>query len=373
MAKKATNRSPKAIAPSPMWTLDDGISQTLLAKFIGCRERFRLYAVEGAREPHSKNNMDFGSYFHELLETHAKYPDLDAEAIIAKVKRKKRVYSTLSDLDVKVADVVFDWYLWNFEECNYRYIHQEDVFKVPYTPLGQRKLFLRGRFDEIIERPDGTIWIQENKTKERIDRDHIIASIPHNLQTMMYAVAAQIKYKKRVSGIVYNVIRKPKFKPSKTAMSEEELAAYKLANPKSKAKQRDETEEEFLDRIASLIEENPSHFYFRAEYPLSQERLDHWRRHTFDPLLTSVIQWWESVKHDPFSPWVERTKDGKRITVLDPITRKKVFKPNPHHWQRPHGVFDALTFGKGEYYDLLVLHNKHSIVTGEVPFQELVD
>ena len=73
---------PHQVAPSPAWTLDQGVSQTLLNKFLGCRERFRLYSVEGCREKGGKEAMDFGTYFHNLLELKIRHPNKSAQSIL---------------------------------------------------------------------------------------------------------------------------------------------------------------------------------------------------------------------------------------------------------------------------------------------------
>lgn len=323
---------PKQVAPSPSWTLEDGVSQSLLNRFMGCRERFRLYSVEGAREKGDIVSRDFGTYFHDLLECHAKYPNISFAAIVAKVNKKKRK-TELSYTDKQIAVGVFEHYINHFSDCQYKYFKQEEVFKVPYDVPGKRKILLRGRFDGIIKRPDGTLWIQENKTKQRISPEVLEATIPYNLQTMMYAIAAQIKYKKKVTGIVYNVIRRPGHRQKKG-----------------------ESIEDFVTRIKSEIEKDPYYYFYRWEYPLSEIALETWKKKTFNPLLTSLIQWWESVKNDPFSPW----EDEKGL-------------PNPHHWQRPFGVYDSLTAGKGDYFDLMVRGYDKDVTKGNKPFEELID
>jgi hypothetical protein len=219
---------------------------------------------------------------------------------------------------------------------------------------------------------------------------------------MIYATAAKIKYGKPVNGIVYNVIRKSKSRPRQTDMSPEELAAYVAKNPKSKAKKRQETETEFLIRLGQEMEADPKHYFFRWEYPLHPSKLLLWQNHVFNPLLISLIQWWESVKHDPFSPWDARDETGQVLLtsprVLTPQEiklierssqnkkealelKKRLLKsaqevrpiPNPHHWQRPFGVYDSLTLGRGEYYDLLALGRTSEYTFGNPCFEELID
>ena len=364
---------PKTVAPSPSWTLDKGVSQSLLNRFLGCRERFRLYAVEGMREGGSRDQMDFGTYFHDLLENYSRNPNHSAEAII--LMTQKSVNSRCPNLSHElrqVCETIFNRYVWYFSETKYHYVDQEAVFDVNYAVPGYRTIRLRGRFDEIILRPDGTIWIQENKTKEKINAEQLVSTIPLNLQTMLYAVAAQLHYGKKVSGIVYNVIRKPTSKPSKVKMNKAELEAWKAENPKSKALQRQETQFEFLERLDNDIESRPEHYFLRWEYGLTDSKLELWRKHVLDPILISLIQWWESVKHDPFSPWEERDEKGNLVQIPDTNGKGHLIPlPNPHHWQRPFGVYDSMTNSVGDFYEVLALGKRTNVTVNNIPFQEL--
>lgn len=323
--------SPKQVAPSPSWTLDRGISFSLLSRFINCRERFRLYAVEGLREEHSsKAAMDWGTYFHELIELHAKYPNLSAQGIIRRAKKK-------NIKDRKQADVVFTEYMEYFAECDYRYYAQEQEFRVPYLLPNGKKLNLVGKTDEIILRPDNTLWIQENKTKEKINEYKIESGLIDDLQTMMYAVCVQTLFKKEVTGVVYNVIRKPSIKPKAV-----------------KGEGRKENTQEFSDRLVEEIQSNPSHYFKRWEIPFPPGHLPAWCDRSFNPLLMQLYHWWESVKHDPFSPWT--TEEGE---------------PNCHHWRKPFGIYDSMTTGTGDFFDYLTRGLSVGVSVGNPPFPEL--
>lgn len=325
--------SPKTVAPSPSWTLDDGISYSLLSRFLNCRERYRLYAVEGRRESsRSKASMDFGTYFHKLLELRAKHPNKSPDQLF----RLNKVELPAEDKDV--AKVVYEVYHEYYSGDTYKYFATEDVFDVNYQVPGGSKFRLRGRLDETIIDPDRRLRIQENKTKEYIDASNLEATIPFNLQTMFYAVAANIHYNKPISGVLYNVIRKPKHKQTKT----------------------DGTRQGFLDRLRGEIMETPSHFFYRWNYDIFPQQMNDWNNYTFHPILLQLRIWWDSVKHDPFSPWTTPDKNGK-------------FSINPHHFLRPFGVYDSLTTGIGDFFDLITRNNPVGTTSGNIPFQELID
>lgn len=320
----------QTVAPSPFWTLDDGISFSLLSRFLACRERYRLYAVEGLRETSSsKAQMDFGTYFHKCLELKAKHPNKTPDSIFKLVKHK------LPELDMTVAKIVFRNYYDYYHDDTFKYHDQEAKFDVPYTIPGGPKFRLRGRFDEIIMLEDRTLMIQENKTKERINEEQLGLTIPFNLQTMFYAIAASIHYKKPVSAILYNVIRKPKNEPLKS---------------------KKETLAQFAVRLDKEIRDNPRYYFIRWDYTISDAEMAKWKNYTFHPILLQLRQWWESIKHDPFSPWLD----------VNGIL-------NPHHYQRPFGVYDSLTTGTGDFFNLITRKSRVGLTENNIPFQELID
>ena len=331
--KNAVNKN--SVAPSANWDLyRDGVSYSLLSRFINCRERFRLYAVEGLRpEKSGRDALEFGTYVHRILELHAKKPNLSIHALV------KANPCPLDPALKPVAQVVMDRYLWWYKNSKYRYIAQEEVFDVPYLLPNGRTLRLRGRFDEILRAPAGyprgTIWIQENKTKEKINTYQIESFLPNNLQTMFYSTAAERHYSRPVTGVVYNVIRKPTHKRSV---------------------QKKETQEQFLERLDGIIEADPKHFFHRVEFPFHKSHLERWQLRTLNPILLDLCRWWESIAHNPFEPWT--LPDGSA---------------NPNHFLRPFGVYDSLTTGIGDYFDPITRNNYVGYSRDNEPFSELRD
>lgn len=340
----AMPKRPDQVAPSPKWTLEKGISFSLLSRFINCRERFRLYAVEGVREhSSSKEQMDFGTYFHELLEIHAEFPHLSPTAVSRKAKK------SITKPQKAIADLVFNQYCEWYSDQRYTYVAQEQEFFVPYTLPNGRTVNLVGKSDEIIAAKDGTLWVQENKTKEKFNEYKIESSIPFDLQTLMYCIAIEKLFKRPVTGFVYNVIRKPTHKPAKIK--------EKYTDPKTKKQKtlsRAETQVEFHNRLKGVIANDPPHFFKRWEFALTPEHMNRWRQTTFDPLLTQLCMWWDSVKHDPFSPWDLLNGD-----------------PNPHHHLRPFGVYDPMTNGTGDFFNLITRNRRIGTTSGNDCFSEL--
>jgi len=319
------------VIPSPSWTLDMGVSFSLLNRFIACRDRFQMYAVQGMREPsNSQDAMNFGTYFHRLLEFHAKDQRCSADTVIRKVSKLKSSVA-IKPVEKMMANMIFREYLNWYGNNVYSYFDQEVKFDLKYPVPGAGNIRIRGKVDECINHSDGTIWVQENKTKDKIQDRLLEQVIPFQLQTLMYAVAMEKHFKRRVGGVVYNVIRKPSHK------------------------QKDkESDEQFVGRVREILLKEPGYFFYRWEYPLTRERLDDFRKKTFEPLLRQIYVWWESIKHDPFSPWVDQNG-----------------LPNENHFQHPFGCYNGLIHGEGDFYDLIVRGNQLGISLGNEPFSEL--
>lgn len=323
--------SKKIKPPHPHWDLyQDGISQSMLAKFVTCRERFRVYAVEGLNPTDRKEAMEFGTIFHKALEFSAQKMTT-SQIISALIRWGKKVRL---DIDLcRIAAIIIPHYTSFWKKDRFQYVSQEEVFSVPHKiRFNNRIVNLRGRWDEVYTLK-GKLWLQENKTKSKIDEDKLLSVLPWDLQTMLYCYTLQLKTGKQVGGFLYNVIRKPGLKQH---VKESDL--------------------KFLNRINDDIAKQPEHYFKRYEISLTPTDIANFVNQTLDPLLDQVAVWWESIKLNPFNPWVTG-EDGK---------------PNPHHWTRPFGIFDPMTLGKGDYFEFITTGNRSGLETIESPFPELV-
>lgn len=323
-------KSVKFKPPHPKWDLyKDGISYSLLSKFINCRERFRLYAVEGLRPTERKEAMEFGTIFHKALEYAAQGKTTSqVNAALYKWGKAK------PNIDLKlcrIAATMLPHYIREWQAEKLQYVASEEVFKVMYKTSNGKLVPLRGRRDEMFLR-NGKLWIQENKTKSNIDEDKIIKCLPEDLQTMIYVYSAAIDYApKKIGGVLYNVIRKPSLVQKQT-----------------------EADSEYFKRISDDCATRPEHYFKRYDVELTQQDIDSFVCHILDPHIIALCEWWDSVKHNPFDPWT--LQDGGK---------------NPHHWRRPFGVFDPMTFGKGDYFELITSGSRIGLVVAETAFPEL--
>lgn len=325
MPKKAV----KNIKVKPGWDLyKDGLSYSLLSKFVVCRERFRIATVELYRSSDRKDALDFGTMFHKALELFA--AGKTTMQITSELMKKYK--NTGIDLMlIRQVALIIPHYVAYYSSDNFKYISQEEVFDVPYiSQLNGRKIRIRGRWDEVFIR-NGKLWLQENKTKSDINRLKITQTLPFDLQTMLYCYTLSVEKKKPIGGVLYNVIRKPNLVQGKT-----------------------ESDIDFLTRLGKDITSRPDHYFFRSENDLTSSDITAFSKTTLFPLIESVVQWWESIKNDPMNPWV--TGDGK---------------PNPNHYARPFGVFDPMSIGLGDFFEYVTTGLPHGLVKISTCFPEL--
>lgn len=313
-----------------MWDLyKDGLSYSLISRFRNCRERFRISTVEGLRSVDRQEAMEFGTIFHKALEFTAQ-GQTSSQVIANLLSFYKR--TSVDQHLIRIAAILVPHYNRYYAEDKKQYVASEEIFDVPYKSHITGKIIrLRGRRDEMYAH-NGRLWLQENKTKTIIDENKIMMTLPHDLQTMLYTYSITIDYPKhKVGGVLYNVIRKPSLKQG--------------------AK---ENEMQFYGRLNEHIASDPSHYFKRYEVELTPSDISKFYNETLVPIVENIVVWWESIKANPFNPWVDQ--DGK---------------VNPHHYRTPFGIFDPMTIGVGDYFDYVTSGSELGLERVSTAFPEL--
>lgn len=319
------------------WNLyKDGISYSLLSKFIVCRERFRLRVVERLTHSGKKEAMEFGTIFHKGLELHAQ--GKSQSQIMAyfrtksRARRKGKKTVEYDPLLCRIVASMLPLYVdfWKEVLPTHDYFETEQVFRIPFQTSIGKVVPINGKRDEGF-RKNGKIWLQENKTKSRINETVILETLAFDLQSMIYLCSFQHDHpKEEIGGILYNVIRKPGMK-----------------------QKQKESDKEYVERIVEDIRKQPEHYFKMFEVEISKESIELWKTRYLDPLLCQLSLWWESIKHNPFQPWT--TPAGRRVGPKGKSLPEELV-PNPHHFLRPFGVFDPMSQGVGDYFGRIV-HN----------------
>lgn len=316
----------------PLWKgpEEDGITFSLLSRFLVCRERFRLLVVEGLRPFDAfSHRLEFGQMWHvceealageaEHLKTH---PDNEGHIAF----RLRQYCQSLCKRYPLQQDEINKWY----HVCKVQFplyvkhwsqhpdvkertpLLQEQVFNVPYKLPSGRAVRLRGKWDSVDLIGKGKsagIYLQENKTKSRIDERQLKRQLTWDLQTMLYLVslsAAGIyiltnhKTSAPILGIRYNVIRRTEHRVGKK-----------------------ETTADFAERLKGVIEEDPSHWFMRWKVEVSAADVVRFRRECLDPILEQLCDWWEWVNtcgDNLFGPMHFRFPYGTYSTIIEGIT-----------------------------------------------------
>ena len=322
---------------TPLWRgpQEDGVTFSLLSRFLVCRERFRLHIVEGlqAAERFSAP-LHFGNMWHCCEEAHA--GNRDWETALAQHVGELRARLPFDQEPIlhwySVAQELFPSYVTHWAKHpdvrDRTPLLQEQSFSVPYKLPSGRTVTLRGKWDsvDLIGRGKAaSVYIQENKTKSQINGPKIARQLTFDLQTMIYVVAllewdappdnlewpgkggweGQLKESCiPVQGARYNVIRRSAHKSVESMMAKLEE-----------------------DRDAGRIGE----WFARWRVEITPEDVARFRQECLDPILEQLCDWWT---------WV---KDGQ-----DPFRRSVGYlvRESPGlHWRHPFGVYNVLDEG----------------------------
>lgn len=331
----------------PLWKgpMVDGVTQSMLGKFLFDRERFRLMTVEGLKEADRFNHrLEYGNMWHVCEEAHAANI-MFVRPLMEYCQGLVRKYGNASSVEIdkwyQVCRRQFPIYIDHWKKHpdvkGRKPVYQEQVFQVPYKLPSGRTVLLKGKMDAVDLIPKDQhapagLYIQENKTKGDYTEERIIADLPWDLQSGVYLTALHnmplpkgIDGKYPINGVRYNVVRRPLGGQKYNIRQKKGLG---------KAKKGAQTTEEYYDELGKLIAGDPKFFFFRAkmEYPLAD--LVNFQKRCLNPLLEQLCDWWDYIMLDPFNPW----RDNNHI-----------------HFQMPCGVYNPLMEGRSTEYDRFLL------------------
>ncbi len=351
--KRALKKAASVKAPEkPLWRgpesdhAQGGVTQSLLQKFLVCRERFRLQVVEGWKPVDTFNHrIEYGNMWHECEEALGLGAHWTA-ALLCYTKKLCKKYRTQQEQIqhwYNICKVQFPIYLeyWQgHKEKGKTPLMAEQTFRVPYSLPNGRVVYLRGKWDGLellADKRVGGLYLREHKTKGDIDEELITKQLGFDVQTMCYGVSFQEAledYKKNGSdgwngfpdgipvfnhlrGISYNVVRRP-------------LSGGKgsIRPHKATSKNPAETMEAFYGRLGEVIEAES--FFVRWDVLLTKKDLLNFRTRFLNPILEQLCVWWN---------WID-SLEGKQNPFASCI-----------HWQSPYGVYNPLSEGKGSELD----------------------
>lgn len=322
---------------APVWKgpEEDGITQSLLARFLSCRERFRLLVVEGLKPAdHFEPRIEYGNMWHvceEALASCGRFGQIDGElesSIFDQLANYGKQLAKRYPLDREKIDhwyqlckAFFPRYVEYWQEHpdvkDRTPLMQEEVFYVPYKLPSGRVVRLRGKFDSVDLIGKGKtagIYLQENKTKSTIDQVKLNRQLRFDLQTMFYLVALdwytcqeggkvldvvprEVFANHVIAGVRYNVIRRPAHKSVDNAVKKFEE-----------------------DKAAGRVGE----WFARWRVEVSAKDVERFRKQCLDPILEQLCDWWRD------SGW------------FNPFDKSN---ENHIHWRHPFGIYNPMDEG----------------------------
>ena len=183
----------------------DGVTSSLLSRFLVCRHRFYVKAIEGW-SPHDAFNhrIEYGNMFHACDEVDAKVPGTWLNGLKRECQRLQKKYPSAVDQIAKWGEVCrrqYPIYLDHWRKLGYvkpTPVWSEHAFLVPYTTRNGNTVVLRGKMDGMelgteegqeVENSREYLWVKESKTKSEIDRREIERRLKFDLQTNFYLTA----------------------------------------------------------------------------------------------------------------------------------------------------------------------------------------
>ena len=360
----------------------DGITFSLLSRFLVCRERFRVLVVKGLKpSPRFSHRMEYGNMWHVCEESFAKNHDWATttvalrdycQGLCQRFPLQQQDVHHWCMVCMAQFPVYVDWWAKHPDVVNRTPLLQEQVFSVPYELPSGRTVRLRGKFDsvDLLKDDEGEgIWLQENKSKGEIIEEQVRQQLRFDLQTMIYLIAlGMYKSDKKqagnsqgyfaktpIVGVRYNVVRRPLSGGEGTIVRHKATQGAKCPKckgsgqipckvipgqatcPKCNGRQRiggkpEETLEHFYSRLGGIIQAKPETYFIRWKVEVSTSDVQRFRRECLDPILEQLCSWWEVI-----------------VKGADPFDH--AWRSAAIHWRHPFGVYNPLNEGGSSELD----------------------
>lgn len=346
-----------------------GVTQSMLQKFLVCRERFRARYVVGL-EPLDQwdKRTGYGDMWHVCEEALAGEGCLSSagrswhDALDEHVTNLLRINQGPRREDIvkwaNVCRVQFPVYVeyWSKhpDVVNRVPMVQEEPFDVRYLLPSGRSVRLRGKFDSV-DRIGDALWLQENKTRGDIDEESVRRQLGFDLQTNVYLIALESWLRDRhseddsdrgdwlrktIRGVRYNVVRRPLSGGRGMIVKHKAKATKERRHKKTGAVLEPsrvtpaETDAEFYERLRrDYIAADPSYWFFRVRSEVSAADLAAFRRQCLDPVLEQLCWWYDEV------------------VGVDTAETAAVYGYPPSSFRYPYGVYNDLDDSSSSPYD----------------------
>lgn len=271
----------------------DGVTQSLIAMWLSCREKARLY-LEGWDSKYHKETLIDGSIGHTvfelaytdikegklkdvpLMQETRKYVD-EAETkwyeenLKASAEARVMVERACAVMEVMLP-LYFDYWKDDFKKKEWLSLEEKTLMKFPITDKYGKKTVIpvKGKKDGTFMSAKG-VWLFETKFKSQIDESGLFDTLGFETQVMMYLLQTWGNTNNPPPrGCLYNVVRR--------------------ASLRQKVK---ESIPAFAARVKKDIEKRPDFYFLRLQNPITKTDLLKFKDE-FEGLLKDLWNWWNS-------------------------------------------------------------------------------
>lgn len=287
----------KALKLAPFYDPErDGVTYSLLAKFKSCREFTRL-ALQGWTGKFPSFALAFGGLFHHILQQayervliHHDRTVPSEQDVVRWLAETARIWyrenPTKNDTAVQIfeeallkAGAILPAYFsyWKADFTTRAWMDVENEFRLPFEvvfpSLERRTVMLRGKIDGLFTTPKAkknpkAARVFETKTRSHIDENELVDTMPHNLQTAIYLLAAEQLTGRIPVEVEMNLVRKFQLRQGKA----ESLETYER-------------------RLKTDVAARPDWYFIRMSMAVDKDDVARMREE-INQLIADFLMWW---------------------------------------------------------------------------------
>lgn len=379
----------------------DGITQSLLARYTVCPERFRVKTIEGLAPPEAwQRRIGYGNMWHICEEALAgdtngtawRQALLDhTKQMLAKYREQQVEIDKWYNVCLRQFPVYLKYWSEHPDVINRKPLLSEEVMSIPYRLPSGRWVRLRAKMDSLDlvgKAKKGSLYIQENKTPGEIDEMGYRRQMKFDLQTMVYPVMVeQLKaiiedpdaacagwdsaafdiqpdgsvvqnvadtiMDNPLTGVIYNVVRRP-LSGSKGTIKPHQPTQKNPAG---------ESMTEFYDRLVrDYFDVMPETYFLRLKVDFHKGDIQKFKDEYLHPVLENLCddyEWWSYCIQNGESPF-------------NYMERQVKFKHYPRSYRTPYGIYNVIAEGgQGDVDEYLLTGSEVGLVRGQSLFPEL--